>query len=649
MSHLSRDYPSRFWKVSILPGVLFVLLGLAAAFSGPPLAGNRALPGDDPVQGAAPSLGDFIRISYPADEGTLVEPGRLIVILNTAVTDELLVNLSGHGVVHGWIDRYRLVAMTPTGPDRAVVAALPYVEYVETDAPAYPAAVGSWDRDIIDGVDVEESGTAGDPDYREVRETGIGVHVAVIDSGLDANWRDVLPEDRIDTSLARAFTGGEGGGVATVPPRNEFNDATGLWERDTCGHGTAVTSEVVGFKHDALEVDGIAPGATIIPLKAFSSVGPQGCSSNLSRVLAAIDYVIGLVEAGTVGPTVINMSFAFFSPEPLLERAMNEAVAAGIVLVAAAGNRADQSLTWPGAYPPVISAGAIGWTKQFRSGDVEALNLDFWWTQDVGFDPDPRHGSAEESEAFVAPFSGRAYTESGQELDLLAPGYAVMCPFPRADLRATGDTFLLLGTSMASPLVAGTAALMLEKNPALTPAGVEAILKSAARPMNRVDSRTGVLNFFFVRQGNELVPVGAAETTISWDDDCAGVPCDPVGAGLLDADAALDAVPEARRERPGGLAVDRSATMPPEGLAIGEAIVTTDGNLGWPVSSTHDPAGFIDEAAKRDQCRNTICTYEGQRCCVCDWQGVVCGKSQMCCFCGGCLSPAIKCQIGCAP
>ena len=73
---------------------------------------------------------------------------------------------------------------------------------------------------------------------------------------------------------------------------------------------------------------------------------------------------------------------------------------------------------------------------------------------------------------------------------------------------------------------------MLEKNPALRQAQVETILKSTALPMAQVDARQDILQAF-----------AGIEGPISWDNDCSGAPCDPVGAGLLQADAALAAVP----------------------------------------------------------------------------------------------------------
>jgi subtilisin family serine protease len=92
-----------------------------------------------------------------------------------------------------------------------------------------------------------------------------------------------------------------------------------------------------------------------------------------------------------------------------------------------------------------------------------------------------------------------------------------------------GNFYYVGGTSMATPHVASVAALMLEKNPGLTQAQIEQILKNTALDLPDTGSQT-ILD-------NTVV------ATISWDTDCDGTPCDAVGSGLMLADAALNAVP----------------------------------------------------------------------------------------------------------
>jgi subtilisin family serine protease len=197
----------------------------------------------------------------------------------------------------------------------------------------------------------------------------------------------------------------------------------------------------------------------------------------------------------------------------------------------------------------VISAGAVGWNEWFRPGSVDAPNFDFWWTQDVGFDPDRGRKGREADEVFVIPFSSRAIPDLlpgfTQELDVLAPGAFTVAP-SRASVGAPPHDppvdsqpglFFVGGTSFAAPLTAGVAALILEKNPTLGQPEVEDILVSTALPLKAVDSRSDILIPF------PVTPGAPGLVTFSWDTDCFGLPCDAVGAGLLQADAALAATP----------------------------------------------------------------------------------------------------------
>ncbi len=440
--------------------------------------------------------------------------------------------LSRYGHIDTVIERYNLVAIIPFGPSaRRTLESLPFVLRSEVDQPRWLTGVGTWDRDILDVVDVEENGVPGDPDAREVSQTGAGVTVAVIDTGLIHRWRDFLDANHVNTTLARAFMGG-----GAVVGLNNISDPTGMWEKDTNSHGTAVASHIMGFKFGSFVVDGVAPNATIIPLKVF----PNGEAFTFSsRISAAIAYVTQLKASGAIGPTVINISIAG-GPSFFERLVIQGAIAQGVIVVAAAANAGENGMGWPGAFPEVISAGATGWTQQFAPLVGGAPNGSFWWTRDVPNDPDGS-GTSEEQQSFVTGFSSRAIPALGialgvgpQELDVLAPGQFTVAPclLPSAGAGVGNPGFCFWsGTSFSSPLTAGVAALMLEKNPALTQANVEAIMKANALAMAGNDGRA------------VPVPFGAMNP-MNWDTTCVGgLACDPVGAGLLQADAALAATP----------------------------------------------------------------------------------------------------------
>ncbi len=519
---------SRSRSVLVRGAVLIasLLIALMPGGSGRQPEAAQTLDGD--VSGFIPAALDGNPKSATATGPQTLGGNRVMLLLRTPVTAEILETLATYGRIHGWIDRLRMVAMTPSGHTaRTAIRGLPFVQLVENDAVRYLTDVATWDRDMLDVTDMEESGTIGDPDPREVAETGAGVHVALIDTGLIENWRDFLVEGRVDTSLARAVMGG-GAAAENNVPANEFHTSspTNLWESDTNSHGTATASHIIGFKIGPYVVDGTAPGVKLFPVKVF----PNGEAFTwASRLIGAFDYVTELKRSGRIGPTVISMSISGGTPNRLEEMAINRAIAAGIIIVTSAGNRGERGMGWPAAFPQVISVGAVGWTRQFQPGTPMAPNFGFWWNYDLGFDPDPGDGPAEESEAFVTGFSSRAIPSRGQELDVLAPGQWTVAPGGHGPNAAY---FFWSGTSFSTPLTAGVAGLLLERNPMLTQAQVQSILKSTARPMLAVDSRPGVLSGFDGMVG-----------TVSWDTDCNGLVCDPVGAGLVQADAALAAVP----------------------------------------------------------------------------------------------------------
>src|SRR4030095_12677514 len=123
----------------------------------------------------------------------------------------------------------------------STIQSLPYVTGANPDTEGYAESdfstgTNDWN---LDAVNVTDFGTT---PPRVVGYDGDGVYVGVIDSGLPFNWREYFPEERIAVEFARGFGGG-GGQQVTVwsqPP---------TWERDTLGHGIAVTTVILGFQY----------------------------------------------------------------------------------------------------------------------------------------------------------------------------------------------------------------------------------------------------------------------------------------------------------------------------------------------------------------------------------------------------------------
>lgn len=193
-------------------------------------------------------------------------------------------------------------------------------------------------------------------------------------------------------------------------------------------HGTHVAGIIAGEKNNGIGGYGVAPNAEIVSIDV----------SNRSFFIT--DYVVaeGILEAIRQKVKVINMSLGFYYPSPILEDAVKKAVEAGIVVVAAAGNDGASVLNYPASFDGVISVGATDSNNQL---------------------------------AYFSTF--------GPSVDVVAPGHNVYAPVYDVD---KGSSFVKMsGTSMASPVVAGAAALLLSKYPNLTPYQVNYMMTETAR------------------------------------------------------------------------------------------------------------------------------------------------------------------------
>ena len=451
------------------------------------------------------------------------------VLLNQPPNNSILQDLGTHGQVLDVISQINAVTLRARSSELSTIQTLPYVAGANPDAQVddlddFSGGTNFWNLDAVNVTDF------GATPPRIVGYDGDGVYVGMIDTGLPFNWRDYLPEDRIAVEFARSFGGG-GGNRGTVSSQPE------KWERDTNGHGLAVTSVILGFRYNLSDpplpatFNGVAPKATVIPVKKDGESG-RAWSSAIAR---AIVYLTDLKADGQLGnsPLIINMSFGGFppaSPDDVLQRAaIDYAIANGVVPVAGAGNEGDAGMRFPGRYASVISAGATGLVGEYPLNDPTHIE---WILNDVAeADPSP-HG--------IVPFS--AWELPGQDLDVLAPGFAVPLPGPtggggigRLDYSFGG------GTSFACPHVAGIAALMLQKNPGLSAAQIEEILENTAFPLPP-DCRSNII-FPLLGPGHwwsfrwvDFANITFINVTVCWNEAAAG-------HGLVQADAALAATP----------------------------------------------------------------------------------------------------------
>ena len=447
--------------------------------------------------------------SSPSAAATTTGQVGINVVLRSRATAANLTRLNAIGRVKSQLPEINGLTMETKANRLAEIQGLPFVKGAAIDqevhippptdlveVPDFTGGFSTWNQDAIE-VTVQPASSA-----REVSQTGRGVYVGILDTGLLSTWPQYFPGERIAEEYAATVVGGgaaDRGRVVVL--RGE------QWANDVCAHGTHVTSTVIGFQLGATRYQGTAPEATIIPVrfKARHSANTQpfGCSWNSSQSAAGLIY-FGLLKRDELGsaPLVVNNSWGSRVADPLVQAAVQFAQAQGVILVASAGNAGETGMGYPGAFPSVISVAASGWVGEW-------VTATWWRALDVPEPTDP-------DDFYITDFSSREL--AGQDLDVAAPGSLVVGPFQLQ--RGKPEFFFLAGTSMAAPHVTGTVALMLQKNPALTQAQAETILQNTAIPLG-----AGCRDV--------LPTVGAEPVEVCWG-------ANATGEGLLDAEEAVD-------------------------------------------------------------------------------------------------------------
>jgi subtilisin family serine protease len=444
----------------------------------------------------------LLAISVPAMAASPRSMIGINVVLNTEVTGAILADLGTHGLIRDVVYEIQSVTLRARASELDVIRALPYVSAANPDEERTGAPIDTVEAsDFMDGRSTWDLDAIDVTDYglnRTVAYDGSGVYVAVLDTGLLDSWRQYFPEERIAVEYAVCFGGG-GGEMGTV------SEQPIKWQHDQNSHGTHVTSTIIGYDYRGTPVNGVAPMVTIIPVKVLNQNG-SGWSSAVAR---GIMYVADLKDGPLADyPVIINMSLGGPELDAMEQAAIDYAIEKGVIIVASAGNEGDDGMGYPGAYAPVISVAASGWIGEWTPMPT---GYSWWWALDV---PDP----TDPADFYIVDFSSRQL--AGQDLDVAAPGSWVLGPYQ----TQSGMTsyYYLGGTSMASPHVAGIAALMAQKDPALNATEAEDILEASAIPLppGSREVRT---------------PYGY-NATYSWD-------ADATGAGLVDADGALALIP----------------------------------------------------------------------------------------------------------
>jgi subtilisin family serine protease len=308
-------------------------------------------------------------------------------------------------------------SMSPT--EAARLAADPAIARVQQNAVVRLAAVTqsnppSWGLDRMDQRALPLSRS-----YRYAAY-GSNVHAYVLDSGIRFTHRDF-------------------GGRAVSGPDTYSKDGDST---DCHGHGTHVAGTIGGATH------GVAKRVQLVGLRVVSCTG----TGTVASLVAGIDWVV----ANAVRPAVINISLALGGADPTTDAAVSRAVAAGITVVAAAGNSGASACNEsPGRVPGAVTVGATG------KDDARP-----------------------------------SWSNYGACLDVFAPGSDITSDWASSDTATLVDG----GTSMAAPHVTGAAVLILSQNPGWSPAQVASAITSSAT--------TGVVGTRGTNSPNRLLYTG---------------------------------------------------------------------------------------------------------------------------------------------
>lgn len=248
-------------------------------------------------------------------------------------------------------------------------------------------------------------------------QSGQGVNVYIVDTGLNATHQDFA--GRVGTG--RNFAPNTNGSILCTLLGLGCPTPVATNTNDCNGHGTHVAGSAAGTTY------GVAKRATVIPVRVL---GCNGSGSN-SGVIAGVDWV----AANRVLPAVANMSLGGGNSDAL-DQAVKNAIAQGVTFVVAAGNDNANACTGsPNRVPEAITVGATTRTDARSS-----------------------------------------FSNFGACVDVFAPGTDITSAWYTSNTA----TSTISGTSMASPHVAGAAALVLGANNGLSPSAVtDAILGNA--------------------------------------------------------------------------------------------------------------------------------------------------------------------------
>lgn len=284
------------------------------------------------------------------------------------------------------------------------------------------------------------------------------VTVAVLDTGVRFDHPDLRHKlwpgyDFVDDLPTAAD--GDGRDADASDPGDGTTSADGCGESGSSWHGTQVAGLVAASTDNGAGMAGTARNVMVLPVRVLGK-----CGGYDSDILAGMRWAGGLAADPVVNrhpARILNMSLgAGGACSAAYRETVAELAAAGVVVVAAAGNEAGVAVIEPANCPGVIAVAGV------RHVGTK-----------VGY-------SNVGPEVAVAAPAGNCVNLSGECLYPLLTTVNLGVTGPAANGYSDGSNYSV-GTSFGTPLVAGTAALMLSVNPSLTPAQLRSLIRSTAR------------------------------------------------------------------------------------------------------------------------------------------------------------------------
>ncbi len=281
---------------------------------------------------------------------------------------------------------------------------------------------------------------------RLIGNGGAGVVVGVLDTGVDAAHPDLAT-----AVAAEACFGGDGGppGTGFCPDGTDRQAGPGS-ARDDAGHGTHVTGIVAS--RGVVSAPGVAPGARVVSVKVMDNCSFAGCFYFFSEVVAGLDYILANPGLGV--------------------RAINMSLVTNDLFAGACDDAAAFTMAGAAAVDALRAQGVVTFASSGNSGSGTQMGAPACLSGVVSV-------GATDDQDLVAGFSN-----SNATTDVFAPGVGIVSD------RIGGQLAAVSGTSMASPHVAGCAALLVQAGDADTPAAIEARLESS--PVSVVDPKNGL-------------------------------------------------------------------------------------------------------------------------------------------------------------